>query len=100
MVCLDKRSVDVADYVSLVVHLGTLHLDGLDRFAVFRSQFPHILNSLPAMSSCECHGLQHYADALGFNLCVSLVVHLGTLHVNGLIVFAVSLAVPACLFGV
>ena len=35
MVCLDTRSVDVADYVSLVVHLGTLHLDGIDRFAVF-----------------------------------------------------------------
>ena len=35
------------------------------------------------MSSCECHGLQHYADALGFNLCISLVVHLGTLHLNG-----------------
>ena len=52
------------------------------------------------MSSCECHGLQHYADALGLNLCVSLVVHLGTLHLNGLDRFAVSLAVPACLFGV
>ena len=34
------------------------------------------------MFSCECHGLQHYA--LGLNLCVSLVVHLGTLHINGL----------------
>ena len=29
---------------------------------------------------CECHGMQHYADALGANLCVPLVVHLGTLH--------------------
>ena len=38
------------------------------------------------MSSCECHGLQHYADALGLNLCVSLVVHLGTLHLMALIV--------------
>ena len=49
------------------------------------------------MFSCECHGLQHYADALGLNLCVSLVVHLGTLHLNGLDRFAVSLAVP-CMF--
>ena len=40
MVCLDKRSVDVADYVSLVVHLGTLHLDGLDRFAFFSIAVP------------------------------------------------------------
>ena len=38
------------------------------------------------MSSCECHGLQHYVDAFGLNLCVSFVVHLGTLHFMVLIV--------------
>ena len=34
---------------------------------------------------CECHGIQHYADALGVNLRVPLVVHLGTLHFDCLL---------------
>ena len=31
---------------------------------------------------CECHGMQHYADVFGVNLCVPLVVHLGIPHVD------------------
>ena len=66
--------------VSLVVHLGTLHLMAFYQYEIVLDRSQGVdtygLRCLPVnVMACK-----HYADALRLIPCVSLVVHLGTLH--------------------